>query len=127
MKAFVALFASSAMFGVVTSIGYWFSSHDYTGTIMLGSMAIGLGFASGYAFLAEKDSHLEGDEPELQHKEAAGADLGIFTKESAWPIVLAFSILWFLIGLVWSDFMIFTGVAAMLLALWRLGAESARV
>lgn len=127
MKTFVGLFFSSAMFGVVTSIGYWFSSHDYTGTLLLGFMAIGLGFAAGYAYLAEKSAHLEGDEPDLQHKQAAGADLGIFTKESAWPIVLAFSILWFVIGLVWSDFMIFTGAAAMLLAIWRLGAESARV
>ncbi len=57
----------------------------------------------------------------------AGDDLGIVTKESAWPILLAFSILWLLIGVVWSPFMIFTGAAAMLLILWRLGAESARV
>ena len=55
----------------------------------------------------------------VQHKEAAGEDIGIVTKESAWPVLLAFSILWMLVGLLWSDFMLFTGLAAMLLCLWR--------
>jgi hypothetical protein len=90
-------------------------------------MCVGLAFAAGYAFLGEKNAALEGDDPKLQHKEAAGEDVTIVTKESPWPIVLAFSILWMLVGLLWSDFMLFTGLAAILLALWRLGAESSRV
>jgi hypothetical protein len=49
------------------------------------------------------------------------------TKESPWPLLLAVSILWMLIGLFWSDFLLFTGLGAILLSLWRLGAESARV
>lgn len=127
MKTFVGLFLSSAVFGAVISIIYWFSSHEYAGTLMLGFMFCGLAFAAGYAMLAERHAELDGDDKQLQHKEAAGEDLGVVTKESAWPPLLALSILWFLIGLIWSDFMLFTGIAAMLLCLWRLGAESARV
>ncbi len=127
MKTFVGLFFSSAVFGATISIVYWFASRDYAGTLMLGFMFCGLGFAAGYAMLAEKHSNLEGDDPKLQHKAAASQDVGIVTKETPWPAALAFSILWFFIGLVWSDFMLFTGIAAILLCLWRLGAESARV
>lgn len=127
MRSFIALFGGSGVFGAIAAIVYWFVSHDYAGTILLGLMAIGLSFAAGYALLAERDAKLAGDSETPQHKETAGEDLGIFTTESAWPILLAFSILWLLIGVVWSPFMMYTGVGAMLLILWRLGAESARV
>jgi cytochrome c oxidase subunit IV len=127
MKTFIGLFLSSAVFGAVISIIYWFASREYAGTLLLGFMFCGLAFAAGYATLAERNAAVAGDDGERQHKETAGEDVGIVTKESAWPTALAFSILWFFIGLVWSDFMLFTGIAAMLLCLWRLGAESARV
>lgn len=126
MKVFVGLFLSSAIFGLVIAIIYWFSSHEYAGTLLLGFMFFALSFAAGYAMVAERDAQLPGDDPEHQHKESAGEDVGIVTKESAWPPALAFSILLFFIGLVWSDFLLFAGIAAMLLCLWRLGAESAR-
>ena len=127
MKTFVGLFASTALFAVASCVIYWYSSHDRTGALLLGLMCIALTFAAGYAFLAEKNAALEGDDPNLQHKAATGEDVTIVTKESPWPIILAFSILWMLIGLIWSDFMLFTGIAAILLSMWRLGAESARV
>lgn len=127
VKTFAGLFCSSSAFGAAISIVYWFSSREYGGTLMLGLMAMALAFAAGYTWLAEKDAQIAGDDPDLQHKEAAGEDLGIVTKESAWPILLAFSILWFLVGLLWSDFMIVTGAIAILLIAWRLGAESARI
>lgn len=127
MKTFVGFFGATAVFAVSICVVYWFASHDRGGALLLGFMCVALAFAAGYAFFAEKNAALEGDEPQLQHKEAAGEDITIVTKESPWPVLLAFSILWMLVGLLWSDFMLFTGLAAMLLCLWRLGAESARV
>jgi hypothetical protein len=108
MKTFVGLFMSSAIFAAAISIVYWFASHEYAGTLFLGFMCCALGFAAGYAMLFEREANLAGDDPEALQREAAG-------------------VLWFFIGLIWSDFMIFTGLAAMLLCLWRLGAESGRV
>ena len=127
MKTLVALFLSSSAFGAAICGVYWFSSHDRGGSLLLGFMSIGLAWAAGYAIVAERDSHLAGDDPQMQHKERAGEDLGIVTKQSAWPICLAFSVLWMLVGVIWSDFLIFTALAAILLCVWRLGAESARV
>ncbi len=126
VRTFIGLFFSSAAFGLAAAIIYWFSSHEYAGTLLLGLMTVALSFAAGYAMFAERESHLVGDDPKLTPIAASGEDLGIVTKQSAWPIVLAFTVLWSLIGLIWSDFMLFTGVAALLLVLWRLGAESSR-
>lgn len=126
MKTFIGLFASSAVFGASISIIYWFSSREYAGTLLLGFMFCGLVFAAGYAKMAESEADLAGDDPQRQHKETAGEDVGIVTKESAWPTALAVSILLFFIGLVWSDFLLVAGIVAILLCLWRLGAESAR-
>lgn len=127
MKTFVGLFGSSALFALIICIVYWFSSHEYAGTLFLGFMCCALAFAAGYALLAEREGGIAGDDGTLDQKDRAGEDVGIFTKESAWPPLLALSILWLFLGLIWSDFMIFTGLAAILLCLWRLGAESARV
>lgn len=127
MKVFVGLFLSSAIFSCSICVVYWFSSEDYAGTLLLGLMTIALTFAASFAMIKDRTARLAGDNPDLQHKQAAGDDLGIFTKESAWPPILALGICILLIGITWSDFLIFVGAAVMLLSLWRLGAESARV
>ena len=127
MKTFVGMFASTSLFALAICVIYWYSSHDRAGALLLGFMCVALAFAAGYAFYAEKRAALEGDDPALQHKDAAGEDVTIVTKETPWPVLLAFSILWTIVGLLWSDFLLFTGLAAILLCLWRLGAESARV
>ena len=127
MKTFVGLLLSSATFAASIAVVYWFSSHEPAGTLLLGLMMLALAFAAGYAILAERGAHLAGDYPTQTPQDTAGEDLGIVTSHSAWPFLLAVSILWLLIGIVWSDFMIFSGAAAVLLILWRLGAESARI
>lgn len=127
MKTYAALFASSALFGLAISIVYWFSAHDRGTTLLLGFMTIALTWAAGFSLIGERKANLSGDDPNLQHKEVAGEQVTLVTKESPWPICLAFSILWLFIGVIWSDFMIFSGIVAILLCLWRLGGESARV
>ena len=127
MKTLVALFLSSSAFGAAICAVYWFSSHDRGGSLLLGFMSIGLGWAAGYAVVAERNSKLAGDDPELQHKERAGEDVGVVTKASAWPACLAISVLCLLVGTIWSDFLLFAGLAAALICCWRLGAESSRL
>jgi hypothetical protein len=127
MKTLVSLFLSSSAFGASICAVYWFSSHDRGGSLLLGFMSIGLAWAAGYAILAERHSNLAGDDPELRHGERAGEDVGIVTKESPWPACLAFCVLWLLVGVVWSDFLLVTGLLAMLACFWRLAAESSRV
>ena len=127
MKTFVGLWMSSATFGIVIAAVYYFWSHgELAGTILLGTMALGLTFAAGYAFVAERDAKLSGDRASASNQVEGGADLGVYTTRSAWPILLAFSVLGVLVGALWVPFLLFAGIAAMLLILWRLGAESSR-
>ncbi len=126
MKTFVGLFLSSATFSAAICIVYWFSSHEKAGTFLLGFMMLAFCWAAGYSYISEKETHLVGDRS-IDPSQAAGEDVGIFTKFTPWPFLLAVSILVLLVGVVWSDFLIFAGIAGMLLCLWRLGAESARV
>jgi hypothetical protein len=122
----VGLFVSSALFGIAIATIYWFSSHHYGGTILLGLMATALAFATVWSIAAEREADLDGDDPKMRQSDAAGEDLGIFTTASAWPILMACSALVMLLGALWSPFLLFVGIAAIILILWRLGAESAR-
>ncbi|HEY6487317.1 MAG TPA: cytochrome c oxidase subunit 4 [Candidatus Cybelea sp.] len=127
MKAFVGLFAIAAAFGAAIAVAYWFVAHEEaTGTALLGIMAAALAFAAGYAVVAERDAQLEGDDPSETTQRVSGEDLGIFTTNSPWPILIALCTLALLTGTLWSPLLGFAGLVGMLLCFWRLGAESAR-
>lgn len=128
MKTFIAFFAAAAIFGAVTGLAYWYIAHEEaTGTVLLGCMGAALAFTACYAIVAEKHSDLPGDDSNETPEGAAGEVLGIFTTHSAWPILVAISSLATLAGMLWSPLIGFSGLIALLLCLWRLGAESARV
>ena len=126
MKTGIALFVSSAAFGVLIATAYWLSSRHAGGTILLGLMATGLAFATLWAVLAERDADLSGDDPHMTQLQAGGEDLGIFTSSSAWPILMAASVAVTLCGTIWSVPLLIAGLAGISLTGWRLGAESAR-
>jgi hypothetical protein len=128
MKTFIVFFLASAMFGGVTGLVYWFVAHEEaTGTVLLGCMEAALAFTAAYAVIAEKESELPGDNPDERAEEVAGEDLGVFTSYSAWPVLVAVTSLATLVGMLWSPLIGFSGLIGLVLCLWRLGAESARV
>lgn len=128
MKTFVGLFLTSTGFGLAILIAYWFIAHQETaGTALLAVMTAALAFAASYALLAERNAHLDGDAEALTSKETAGEDLGIFTTQSAYPILVALSSLFMLLGILYSPLLFLVALIAFLLCLWRLGAESARI
>ncbi len=127
MKTFVGLFAIDAAFGFAIAIVYWFVAHEEAaGTALLAVMGTALAFATLYAVLAEREAHLEGDDPDETNERAAGEVLGVFTTESPWPILIALCTLALLIGMLWSPLLGIAGLIGMILCFWRLGAESAR-
>jgi len=127
VKSFVGLFGIASLFGLAIAVTYWFVSHqEGAGTAFLGFMFASLAFATGYAVLAERDADLEGDDPDSTNEAVAGEDLGIFTTETPYPILIALSTLALLTGMLWSPLLGIAGLAGMLLCFWRLGAESSR-
>jgi len=126
MKSFVGLFGIASLFGLAIAASYWFVSREDAGTVLLGFMFTALAFAAGYALLAERDANLAGDNPDVISENVAGEELGIFTTESPYPILIAMATLAVLTGVLWSPLLAFAGLAGMLLCFWRLGAESSR-
>jgi hypothetical protein len=128
MRTFVGIFLVSAAFGAATAIAYFFIAHEEgAGTALLGFMGAALSFAALYAVMAERDANLEGDYPDKASEEFAGEDLGVFTTETPYPILIAVCTLATLTGTLWSPLLGIAGFFGMLLCFWRLGAESARV
>jgi hypothetical protein len=127
VKSFVGLFGIAALFGLAIAVTYWFVAHqEAAGTALLGFMFAALAFATGYAVLAERDANLEGDNPCETNEAVAGTDLGIFTTETPYPILIAVCTLALLTGILWSPVVAVAGLIGMLLCFWRLGAESSR-
>jgi hypothetical protein len=127
VKSFVGLFLIAAGFGFVIAVAYFFVAHEEAaGTALLAIMTVALVFTAGYAIVAERNAGLVGDRPQETPNDAAGEDLGIFTTQSAWPILIAVSALATLVGLLWSPVLLVAGFVAFCLCLWRMGAESAR-
>ena len=128
MKSVVGLFLCSAAFGLIIAVTYWWVAHqERTGTILLGIMTAALVFAASYAMIAERNASLDGDKAAITNEAAAGEDLGVFTTSSAWPILIAASAAIGLCGIPWSPLLAAAGFAAVILCLWRMGAESSRI
>lgn len=128
MKTFVVLFLSSAAFGLVILVAYWFVAHEETvGSVLLALMTAALSFTALYAVLAERAANIDGDGTNLTPQDVAGEDLGVYTTHSPYPLLVALSCTFLLIGVIYSPLLAFAAIVALLLCLWRLGAESARV
>jgi hypothetical protein len=127
VKTFVAVFTSSALFGVAIWIVYWIvARQEAAGAFLLGVMTVALTFATVYALVAERDARLEGDDPGAELSEWSGDDLGVFTKQTPWPILIAVCVGLGLLAMLWSPLVAFLVLIGFILCLWRLGAESAR-
>ena len=128
MKTFVGLFFSSTAFGVVILGAYWIVAHrESTGSVLLAVMSVALAFAAGYAMIAERNAALEGDAKDATYDAGASEDLGIFTTQSAWPILIALATACAIAGVLWSPLLAVLSLVGLVLCLWRLGAESARI
>jgi Flp pilus assembly protein TadB len=127
LRTFVALFVVSAAFGLAIGAAYWSVSREMAGTSLLAVMTTALCFAAAYAVVAERDARLAGDQPQPAESARTGEDLGIFTKYSHWPILIACCSLGALTGVLWSPFLAVASIVALVACLWHLGSESARI
>jgi hypothetical protein len=108
------LFISSASFGIVIALAYWFTSHESIGTFMLGVMAFGLSFVAGYMIVAEREADLIGDRKNAEISDGAGELVGTFTIRSPLPIVTAAAVTCIGLGIVVSPTIAVLGLVAVL-------------
>ncbi len=108
------LFISSAAFGVVIAVAYWFTSHESIGTFMLGIMAFGLSFVAGYMIVAEREADLIGDKGDATVESGAGELVGTYTVRSPLPLGAALAVTFAALGIVVSPAIAVLGILAAL-------------
>lgn len=123
MTTTATVFLSSLSFGAVLAVLYFFTTREVVGTLLLGIFAAGFAFVFSYLWVTRRRVPLDGDGT-LQPADLAGERIGIYSVESPWPILLAFSCAGALIGVVLHPLLaLFSGIAILSL-IWRMVVES---
>jgi hypothetical protein len=111
------IFVGVAVFFLVVTGIYWFTSYEDTGTVLL-LLTAGLGAIPG-AWLLYKSrkipTRLE-DQEEANPEEGAGV-VGSFPETSVWPLVLALGVAVAGVGLVFGAWLVLPGIPLVLVAL----------
>ncbi len=100
MKIGVILFLSSMTFGIVIATVYGATTHDVSGIIFLGLMAVALVIVAMFIIVAEREAHLAGDQPDMDPADVAGEEVGVYSLESYWPILAALGMACVVLGVV---------------------------
>jgi hypothetical protein len=118
------LFLSSAGFALAIALVYGLTTHDPTGTVLLGIMTFALTFAAWYMRVAEREADLWGDAAGATMGDGAGESVGVYTTRSVLPIGLAASIALIAVGLIVSATLVAIGFTALLVLLGLMIAGS---
>jgi Cytochrome c oxidase subunit IV len=125
MKSTSRIFAISAAFFLAVAVVYWFVSYEIAGTTMFALWGVTLLFASLFLGAAARQGAPDGDDPDLRPAGRAGRPIGVFSRGSGWPIVLAAGLTAGLTGLVYGTWLIIPWAAVTAAALIGLMRETA--
>jgi cytochrome c oxidase subunit IV len=125
MRSTSRVFAVSAAFFLVVDVVYWFVSYEIAGTMMFGLWFVTLLFTSLYLGVAARQGAPDGDDPDLRPEERAGRPIGVFSRGSVWPVVLAAGLTAGLAGLVYGTWLLIPGAVVTTAALIGLLRETA--
>ncbi len=114
MKVEGFVFSFFAVFLTMSSVVYWFTSKDPTGTTAL-AISAGLGvLIGGYLlFVARRMEPRPQDVPDAEVADAAG-ELGHFSPGSYWPFFIAVATMLLLLGVVFGIWLSIIAVALLL-------------
>ena len=117
------VFFSSMSFGFIVAAAYWLSSREPVGTILLGLFGAGFLWIAGYLIALRPKAPLDGD-LERVPADLAGEQIGVFSVESPWPIILALSTAGLLVGIVLHPMLAIIAATTFLAIIWALAKES---
>ena len=114
MKINGYVFMFLAVFLAITDTVYWVLSKDPTGTTCI-ALAGGLGLLIGFylLFTATRMETRADDRPDADISEGAGV-VGHFSPGSWWPIMIAASVLFVILGIIFGVWMLLLGVLFLL-------------
>ena len=125
MKSTSRIFTVSAVFFFIVDVVYWVVSYEIAGTIMFGLWGVTLLFAAVFLGAAANRGAPAGDDPTLRPEERAGEPIGVFSRGSGWPAVLAAGLTAGLAGLVYGTWLLIPGAVVTIAALVGLMQETA--
>jgi hypothetical protein len=116
MKLEGYLFTAYALFLLVVTPIYGWLSGDWTGTTCL-ALSVGLAFMIGWylLFTARRMEARPEDRPDAEISEGAG-EVGFFPPHSWWPIAAAAAFTVTTLGLLFGNFLLLIGFAALAFA-----------
>src|SRR4051812_38951200 len=114
MKAEGILFSILAVFLAGSTLVYWFTSYDPTGTTAL-ALSAALGTLIGYycLFLHRRMGYRPSDRGDAEIAEGAG-ELGFFSPHSWWPLIAASASATVMLGLIFGWWLFVIGIVAQL-------------
>lgn len=127
MRSTSRIFTVSAVFFFVVDLVYWFVSYEIAGTIMFGLWGVTLVFMAFFLEVAARQGAPAGDDPSQRPAERAGEPIGVFSRGSAWPVVLAAGLTVGLAGLIYGTWLLIPGTVVTIAALLGLMRETAAV
>ena len=125
MRSTARVFITLAAFFLVVDAIYWFVSYEIAGTIMFGLWCVTLLFTAVFLGAAANRGAPAGDDPDLRPEERAGEPIGVFSRGSGWPAVLAAGLTAGLAGLIYGTWLLIPGAVVTIAALIGLMQETA--
>ena len=117
MKIEGALFAMGAVFYAVVAAIYWYFSRDQIGTTALaltGALAFLVAF---YSLYTAKRVYPRPEDRLDAEVDEADPEYGFFSPHSWWPLILGFSTMIIVFGLIFAVWLIVLGVFVLFIAL----------
>ncbi|MDQ6825558.1 MAG: cytochrome c oxidase subunit 4 [Candidatus Eremiobacteraeota bacterium] len=112
MKTGIRMFLSSATFGAVVAVIYWFWSHETVGTMLLALLGGSLLFVALYSLMTVRGKAVAAaDRDDAKPGDARGERIGPLPMQSVWPMVLALGVVLSLDGLVYAAWLAALGFA----------------
>lgn len=112
-----ALFAMGAAFYAFISAVYWYLSRDQIGTTALALTGTLAFLVSFYSLYTAKRVYPRPEDRLDAEVEEADPEYGFFSPNSWWPLVLGFSTVVIVFGLIFAVWLIVLGVFILLIAL----------
>jgi hypothetical protein len=110
------LFAGGAAFFAVVAAGYWFTSYEEAGTVMLALSVGALAFIAAYLFLQSRRTGMRPEDRVDGDTADATGDIGYFPSSSIWPFVMATGVVVFANAFVFGAWLAIFGGLVFLIA-----------
>jgi hypothetical protein len=97
-------------FAVVVGVVYWFISYEDAGFVLLTLMGFASALIGGYLLYKAHAQRRPEDDPDADHARVAGEEVGRFSSQSIWPLVMGLGSVLALQGFIYGAWLVGFGL-----------------